>query len=41
MSDNSNSNKWNIAEIKTSYFVFGGLVIGAVFGLVAYVKDWL
>lgn len=38
---NDNNEKLNITEIKTSYFVFAGLVIGAVLGLVTYVKEWL
>ncbi|XKI10453.1 hypothetical protein GGGNBK_02300 [Sporosarcina sp. ANT_H38] len=33
--------KGNVAEIKTSYYVLGGLLIGAILGLVFYVKDWL
>lgn len=35
------NNKWNIAEIKTGYFVFFGATIGAIVGLVAYVNNWL
>lgn len=38
---NTTNNKWNIAEIKTSYFVFFGSTAGAIVGLVAYAKDWL
>ncbi|PZX02455.1 hypothetical protein C7437_11147 [Psychrobacillus insolitus] len=38
---NDNSEKWSIKEIKTRYYVFAGSVIGAILGLVAYVKDWL
>lgn len=34
-------NKASIAAIKTGYFVCFGAVMGAVLGLVAYVKDWL
>ena len=33
--------KWNITQIKKRYYVFAGSVIGAILGLVAYVKDWL
>ena len=36
-----NNEKWNITEVKTRYFVFAGSVIGAILGLIAYVKDWL
>ena len=39
MKDNSENR--NGSKIKTGYYVFGGLVIGAVFGLVSYVKGWL
>lgn len=38
---NDNSGKWNITEVKTRYYVFVGSVIGAILGLVVYVKDWL
>ena len=38
---NTTNNKWNIAEIKTSYFVFFGATAGAIVGLVAYVNNWL
>ena len=34
-------NKWSIADVKTSYFVFFGATIGAIIGLVAYVNNWL
>lgn len=38
---NTTNNKWNIYEVKTSYFVFFGAAIGAIVGLIAYVKEWL
>ena len=34
-------NKSRIADVKTSYFVFFGAIIGAIIGLVAYVNNWL
>jgi len=34
-------NKWSIAEVKTSYFIFFGATIGAIVGLVTYVNNWL
>ena len=38
---NGNDEKRSIAQIKTGYFVFTGAVVGAVLGLVAYMKNWL
>ena len=38
---NDNSGKWYLTKIKTRYYVFAGSVIGAILGLVAYVKDWI
>lgn len=38
---NTTNNKWNITEIKTSYFVFFGATVGAIVGLAAYVNNWL
>ena len=34
-------NKYSIANVKTSYYVFFGATIGAIIGLVAYVNNWL
>jgi len=34
-------NKWSIADVKRSYFVFFGATIGAIIGLVTYVNNWL
>lgn len=33
--------KRNIEKIETKYYVYTGLVIGAIIGLLAYVQDWL